>query len=1255
MTSSRYPRALRPRSKPLTALPARLQLAPRGPLALLTSLTPLRSSRHLLAALIATATLTACGGGGDGGGNPGGGNPGRPLDGLSNGNGQPSGPDQPGNPGNGLPGGGEVITGDPPRAWAFRTAEPSQARWSPVQELPQVPAAAANLPDGRILFWAAEDRFLFGDNEDLTYTAIFDPATGRSTDVAVSNTRHNMFCPGTTNLPDGRLLVSGGIGSPKTSLYDPRTNSWSAAAQMNIPRGYQSNVLTADSQVLTLGGSWSGPLGGKLGELWNEAEGWRRLPGVTIEPMLGPDPGGIYRADNHLWLFATGDNRVFHAGPSVNMNWITTGGVGSVRAAGARGGDSYSQNGNAAMYDINRLLKTGGAPAYEGANATRASYRIALGAEATSLRLADMAYPRAFHNSVVLPNGQVVIVGGQTFPVPFSDNTTILVPELWDPVTREFSPMPAIQVPRNYHSVALLMTDGRVLSAGGGLCGAGCQANHPNLQILTPPYLLTTSGSPATQPRITQAPAEAALGTTISVATDAAVASFVLMRMSSTTHTVNNDQRRVPVTHRSTSPTGHSVDIPTNPGIVSPGDYMLFALDANGVPSISRRIRITTAGVPLINPPGPVSSALGAPVDLALTTRGAAASGFSATGLPPGIGLDPATGRFGGTPTAAGLWRTRVTARQGASAGSAASSTEFSWTVTALPAARYVQVEALGDIGNAGWASIAELDVLDATGQALPRGGWTAAASSAEGGHPAAAVIDGNPATWWQSIADGQPHQLTLDLKMARAISGIRLLPRQAAGPTETAGTIGRFRVMTSIDGVDWRAPSAEGDFARWQGNRDVRTVLFDNRARGGSAIQSSTGAGASAARAIDGNPDGDFSHGSVTATEAQANPWWQVDLRQAHTLDAIRLWNRTDCCAGELGNLTIFVSRNDMAGRTLASLAADPTVWRYQIVTEAGRETLIRATARGRYLRVQLNGSGTLALAEVEAYGVADETGDVLLAEGRPVVSELGKAVALPLDGSDSLGGAVTFEASGLPDGLRLDATRGVIGGTPTQVGASVISVGARNTAGHRAETTVLWIVEAARPASVAVSPMAVSGAAVVKQVEGAGPVTPAGSAAASPAAAGSATTSLAAASPAASARPVDTTWQASPFDPPEAIRGAALFYGQGALEGRLAGHARALPVVASRCANCHDGATDVASPGRDGFRINARLDALSLLTSRSRRGGPPSSFDAASLCQVLRSGVDPASVMVDPIMPRFTISDADCQDLWAFLTRRA
>ena len=67
-----------------------------------------------------------------------------------------------------------------------------------------------------------------------------------------------MFCPGITHLSDGRILVNGGSSSRSANIYDPQADAWSAAAPMNIGRGYNSDVMLTDGSVMTLGGSWSG-------------------------------------------------------------------------------------------------------------------------------------------------------------------------------------------------------------------------------------------------------------------------------------------------------------------------------------------------------------------------------------------------------------------------------------------------------------------------------------------------------------------------------------------------------------------------------------------------------------------------------------------------------------------------------------------------------------------------------------------------------------------------------------------------------------------------------------------------------------------------------------------------------------------------------------------------------------------------------------------------------------------------------------
>jgi galactose oxidase len=498
--------------------------------------------------------------------------------------------------------GGQLLqqkcAGGAKQTWAVNglnvTALPS--KWTAPITLPVVPAAAANLPNGNILVWSADYTNSFSPDEvtpGKTYTAIFNPTAQTSKQALISNTGHDMFCPGIVNLPDGRIFVTGGSSSAKTSLYSSTTNAWTSGAQMNIPRAYHGSVTLSNGSVFVIGGSWNGGWGNKTGETWTSGSGWRVNWSLLADYILTQDAGGIYRADNHAWLFAVANGRIFHAGPSQAMHWFDTAGNGTVTDAGKRANDTDAMNGNAVMYDIGKILAVGGAPSYEQSNATSNATLIDISTgTAKATALPSMSYTRAFSSSVVLPNGQVVVVGGQAFAQPFSDDTAVLTPELWDPTTKTFSQLAPQAVPRTYHSIALLLPDGRVLSGGGGLCG-GCATNHPDVEILTPPYLLNADGSAATRPTLSAAPTDATLGTSIAVTASSGVKAFALMRLSSVTHAVNNEQRRVPVTFTAgATGTDYTVKIPADPGVVVPGYYMLFALNAKGVPSVSRTLKL---------------------------------------------------------------------------------------------------------------------------------------------------------------------------------------------------------------------------------------------------------------------------------------------------------------------------------------------------------------------------------------------------------------------------------------------------------------------------------------------------------------------------------------------------------------------------------------------------------------------------------------------------------------------------------------
>jgi len=106
-------------------------------------------------------------------------------------------------------------------------------------------------------------------------------------------------------------------------------------------------------------------------------------------------------------------------------------------------------------------------------------------------------------------------------------------------------------------------------------------------------------------------------------------------------------------------------------------------------------------------------------------------------------------------------------------------------------------------------------------------------------------------------------------------------------------------------------------------------------------------------------------------------------------------------------------------------------------------------------------------------------------------------------------------------------------------------------------------------------------------------------------------------------------------------------MFFGEIPLKGTILGHDQPLPPELASCANCHA----VGSRPAVGDAFGPRLDRSNLTEARGRRGGPPSRFSASSFCRLLRTGVDPAYIMITRQMPRYELSNDQCFDLWQFL----
>lgn len=111
---------------------------------------------------------------------------------------------------------------------------------------------------------------------------------------------------------------------------------------------------------------------------------------------------------------------------------------------------------------------------------------------------------------------------------------------------------------------------------------------------------------------------------------------------------------------------------------------------------------------------------------------------------------------------------------------------------------------------------------------------------------------------------------------------------------------------------------------------------------------------------------------------------------------------------------------------------------------------------------------------------------------------------------------------------------------------------------------------------------------------------------------------------------------------------QGQSLFTGRQPLVAKIRGHQHGMPPEAVVCANCHTRSASDAEPPAAPI-----IDRNSLREQRQRRGGPPSAYDVSSFCRLLRTGIDPAHVLVDRVMPMYDLSDVACSSLWEYLAQ--
>ncbi len=150
--------------------------------------------------------------------------------------------------------------------------------------------------------------------------------------------------------------------------------------------------------------------------------------------------------------------------------------------------------------------------------------------------------------------------------------------------------------------------------------------------------------------------------------------------------------------------------------------------------------------------------------------------------------------------------------------------------------------------------------------------------------------------------------------------------------------------------------------------------VIITNLALQKPSSQSSTIYGGTASRANDGNRNGDWFANSVTHTNDEMAPWWQVDLQNTYLIDHIRIWNRTNsCCISRMSNYYVFISNNPFTSNDPNVLSNQQGVWSIYNTTYPNPDIQIPVHISGRYVRIQLASQGAINLAEMEIFGSQD------------------------------------------------------------------------------------------------------------------------------------------------------------------------------------------------------------------------------------------------------------------------------------------
>ncbi|MFF3884993.1 galactose oxidase-like domain-containing protein [Streptomyces sp. NPDC001914] len=504
----------------------------------------------------------------------------------------------------------EQVSDPVPPATCTGTAEEcANGKWTvlPTQN-PVRSMHSVVLNNGKVLLIAgsgnSEENFAAG-----TFTsAVYNPATGS---YKVVPTPKDMFCAGHVQLADGRVLVMSGNkafpvvgghgyeGYRESYIFDPVTETYSRTNDLNDGHWYPSATELGNGDIISFGGLREDSSGSVTAERWSNAQQqWLPLWQVNQTWSFW----GLYPS-----MILMQDGRLFYSGSHVFGNG--TPGTGSAiydydantttAIPGLQNKDQRDQSASVLLPPAQdqKVLTLGGGNIDSNPAANRLTDII-------DLKAANPAYTmgpkipqgtvdlgngkvaqtgdqgKMYVSAVLLPDGKVLETGGALH----NRADPVYETSIFDPATSTFDPVAVDPEARGYHSSAFLLPDGRVMTTGDNP-GNGTW-NH-DVSVYTPPYLLKGS-----RPAITSViDKEWVYGDTQRITVDRPVVKAELIRPAAVTHSSDPNQRFVDLP---LSVDGNNVDlnVTSNPNLAPPGWYMLFAVDANGVPSVAEWVHL---------------------------------------------------------------------------------------------------------------------------------------------------------------------------------------------------------------------------------------------------------------------------------------------------------------------------------------------------------------------------------------------------------------------------------------------------------------------------------------------------------------------------------------------------------------------------------------------------------------------------------------------------------------------------------------